>query len=229
MKDFDIEILQQMATRFNPLPTNNIFLDKRYDWQHFENGQEWPYYRFFYHLAKWLEPDIVLELGGYQGTAAAHFAGGYDKTTAITIDHHTDPGDELNKEKMLGCCTEFPGIKYLQGWTTPELASINRGAHALGDAPPVYQDVINHTLYYDKKIDILFIDSWHKFEYAMSDWMLYKHLLSDNALVICDDIIDGEGENDPISGMMRFWEQMPEPKFLNSNLHPGSNMGFVKI
>jgi hypothetical protein len=93
----------------------------------------------------------------------------------------------------------------------------------------VYQEVVNHTLYFSKKIDILFIDSWHHYEYAMMDWKAYGPLISSPGLIICDDIIDGEEKYAPISGMIRFWEQMPEPKFLNANLHPGSNMGFVKI
>ncbi len=76
VKDFDFAQLESIANKFSPFPiaTGNEFLDRRYDWQKNENGQEWPYYRFFYHLAKWLQPGIVLELGGFQGTAAAHFA-----------------------------------------------------------------------------------------------------------------------------------------------------------
>jgi hypothetical protein len=31
MKDFDLDILEQMANRFNPLPTGDKFLDNRYD------------------------------------------------------------------------------------------------------------------------------------------------------------------------------------------------------
>ncbi len=230
MRDFDIGILNQMAKRFNPLPTNNAFLDGRYDWQKNENGEEWPYYRFFYHLAKWLQPEIVLELGSYQGTAAAHFAGGYAGAKVITVDHHTDPGDEFNKRRMLHCCAEFLNIEYLQGWSTHELAESNEGKHALGDAPTAYPDIIELTLKQDKKIDILFIDSWHKYEYAIVDYHIYSQFLSKGALVICDDITDGEGDDLPISGMIRFWDEMPEPKFLNDNLHGNSNtmMGFIK-
>jgi hypothetical protein len=63
----------------------------------------------------------------------------------------------------------------------------------------------------------------------MDDFETYKSLLSSPALVICDDIQDGGGPESPIQGMMQFWGEMPEPKFLNSNLHPGTNMGFVKV
>jgi predicted O-methyltransferase YrrM len=229
MKDFDLEILEQMARRFNPLPTNNEFLDARYNWQKNENGSEWPYYRFFYHLSKMLQPKIVLELGGFQGTGAAHFAAGWPSAKVISIDHHSDTGDELNQDKMLEACANYPNLVYLQGWTTSEAAKKNIGLHALGDKKSVYEDVINHTLYHNNMVDILFIDSWHHYEYAMEDWNVYAPLLGFPSLVICDDIIDGDNPQAPIYGMIEFWEQMPSTKFLNANLHPGSNMGFVKI
>jgi predicted O-methyltransferase YrrM len=229
MRQIDFDILKFMAKKFNPLPTGYIFLDTRYNWQKHTNGAEWPYYRFFYYLSQMLQPALVLELGGFQGTAAAHFAAGYEKTNVITVDHHSDPGDEANQERMLEAQKEFPSIVYLQGWTTARAAAKNKGLHTLGDMGDVYQRVVDHTLYYGRGIDILFIDSWHHYEYARGDWEVYKPLLNSPALVICDDIIDGDDSQAPIYGMIQFWDEMPEPKFLNSNLHPGSNMGFVYL
>jgi predicted O-methyltransferase YrrM len=228
MRDFDIEILEQMAARFNPFPTNDDFLDSRYQWQMTSNGVEWPYYRFFYHLSKWLQPGLVVELGGWQGTAAAHFAAGYEQAKIITIDHHTDPGDEENKAKMLQACKTYSNIMYIQGWSNSEAAAREYGKHKLGTVGSVYQDMIEQTLYYGRKIDILFIDSWHNYENAMLDWETYKPLLNSPSLVICDDIQEGGGPESPISGMLKFWDELPEPKFLNANLHPGTNMGFLK-
>jgi predicted O-methyltransferase YrrM len=229
MKDFDLEILEQMAKRFNPLPTGDEFLDSRYEWQKNENGSEWPYYRFFYHLASILRPKVILELGGFQGTAAAHFAKGWPSATVITIDHHSDSGDDLNRTKMLEACNSCHNLIYLQGWTTAKAAERNKGLHALGNMRDVYQEVIDHTLYKNNMIDILFIDSWHHYKYAKEDWNAYASLLAYPSLIICDDIIDGDDPDAPIYGMMKFWEEMPSTKFLNSNLHPGSNMGFVKV
>lgn len=229
MKDFDLEIIEQMAKRFNPLPTNDEFLDSRYEWQKIDNHQEWSYYRFFYHLALMLRPKVVLELGGFQGTAAAHFAKGWKYSTVITIDHHSDTGDELNQAKMLAATANCHNLVYLQGWTTAAAAKRNIGLHALGDMKGVYQNVVDHTMAKSNLIDILFIDSWHHYEYAKEDFEAYKPLLNSPALILCDDIIDGDNPNDPIYGMMKFWGEMPDPKFLNSNLHPGSNIGFVKV
>ncbi len=230
MKDFDFDLLKQMAKRFNPLPTGDQFLDTRYDWQMNENNSEWPYYRFLYHLTSMLRPALSVELGGFQGTAAVHMASGWKNGTVITIDHHSDTGDEFNRTKMLECCTEErANLIYYQGWTTQQTADKNKGKHALGDRGSVYDKVVTHVNHYNKKIDILFIDAWHHYEYAMLDWEAYRPLLNSPALVLCDDIIDGVNPLDPICGMIEFWNQMPEPKFLNSNLHPQSNLGFVKV
>jgi predicted O-methyltransferase YrrM len=227
MRQFDFWDLEWIAKRFNPLPTGDDFLDTRYDWQRDANGAEWPYYRFFYHLAKMLQPELVVELGGYQGTAAAHFAKGLEdaKGTVITIDHHSDPGDELNKEKMLLAQNACYNLTYLQGWTCDKTAVLQQGQHALGDRPSVFQLMD----FEPNCIDILFIDSWHHYQYAMADWEAYKPLLKSPALVICDDIQDGSDPQAPIYDMMRFWRQMPDPKFLDANLHPGTNMGFVLL
>jgi len=210
MKDFDIDTLEEMARQFLPLPTGNEFLDRRYSWQKNENGSEWPYYRFFHHLARELEPNLVLELGTYQGTAAAHFAFAMLQSSGIviTVDHHSDLGDDDNQMKVLEAQDTFPNILYYQGWTTPELAADNKGKHALGDVGDVYQRVENFTEYYKQGVDILFIDSWHCYEYAKTDWEAYRPLLASPALVICDDIQAGGGPESPIQGMMKFWGEM---------------------
>jgi predicted O-methyltransferase YrrM len=229
LKDFDICELEWIAKKFSPLPNNNHFLDRRYDWQANENGAEWPYYRFFYHLSQWLQPKIVLELGTYQGTAAAHFAAGYDGSMVVTIDHHTDPGDDMNQLKVLEAQDGFSNLVYYQGWSTPALAEINKGQHFRGDAESAYQKIVDTLENYQQKIDILFIDSWHCYEYAKLDYEAYSPHLNSPALIICDDIQAGGGPESPIQGMLDFWEELPEPKFLNANLHPGTNLGFVKV
>lgn len=187
MKDFDFQNIEIMAARYNPvLKTGDEFLDGRYKWQAVSNGTEWPYYRFFYHLSGLLRPQLIVELGGFQGTAAAHFAAGWPPATVITIDHHTDPGDEENKAKMEQAVDRYPNLRYIQGWTTDKEAQAQRGYHSLGDASSAYIDVV-HT---NQKIDILFIDSWHVYEHAILDWDAYAPLLNSPALVICDDISD---------------------------------------
>ena len=223
MKDFNIYDIEFEAAKFNPLPTNNTLLDNRYNWQRITNGAEWPYYRFFYHLSGLLQPDYIVELGGWQGTAAAHFAAGRDKGQVVTIDHHTDPGDQYNRQRMIEVVDLFSNLTYHQGWSNPEAFEREKGHHHYDG------DACNALEFINQKIDILYIDSWHTYDNAMLDWKYYRPLLNSPALVICDDIQNGEVAGSPISGMLRFWDEMPEPKFLNSNLHPGTNMGFIKV
>lgn len=228
MKDFNIEALEKLSAGFVSYPSGDYLLDSRYDWQKNQNGVEWPYYRFFHFLSRLYEPKMVLEIGSYQGTAAAHFAAGNPEATVITVDHHSDPGDEENALKVLEVLDEYSNIIFYRGWSTPKLAATQKGKHALGDVKDVYQNIVDSTLYHGTKIDILFIDGWHHYEWARLDWETYSPLLNEPALVICDDIQEGGGEFDPIQGMLKFWDELPEPKFLNANLHPGTNMGFLK-
>lgn len=223
MKNFDFYDIELVAGRFRPVPIGDEFLDNRYEWQRVSNGAEWPYYRFFYHLARRLQPSLTVELGGYQGTAAAHLAAGWPLGDVITIDHHTDEGDQENQAKMLQACSIYDNLTYIQGWTNPKLATSQFGQHSLGNAP----DALLRITEMSRKIDILFIDSWHVYDNAVLDWQHYRPLLASSALIICDDIQGGYGP--AISGMLDFWDELPEPKFLNANLHPGTNMGFLKI
>ncbi|MHC4618392.1 MAG: class I SAM-dependent methyltransferase [Planctomycetota bacterium] len=226
MKPYTIDDIKHLvAIGRNPGPTGDAFLDGRYQWQAVDNAVEWPYYRFFFHLAGMLEPGFVVELGGFQGTAAAHFAAGCSKSLVITIDHHSDPGDEENRAKMQQAAALYPNLQYVRGWTTDAEAEAQRGHHALGDAPSAYP----HVLAAGRKIDILFIDSWHVYEHARLDWEAYSPLLSKGALVICDDITDEDRPGFAITGMRRFWDELEGPKFLDgNNLHPGTRMGFLK-
>jgi len=129
---------------------------------------------------------------------------------------------------MKDAANHYSNMHYEQGWTTPQIAEREKGKH-LRDAGEAYTGLQYYHGRGKLSIDILFIDSWHSYENATIDWQHYKPLLSTNALVICDDIVEGDDKSAGISGMTQFWDEMPEPKFLNSNLHPGSNMGFVKI
>ena len=226
MNNFDFERIEYMAKRFNPYPIRDDFLDKRYN-QQADEGQEWPYYRFFYHLSKMLKPSFVLELGGFQGTCAAHFATAQSASgITVTIDHHTDNGDIFNQDCMFEVCDIYTNVYYLQGWTNEILANSQYGKHDLGNAPNVHPLVVE----IGRKIDILFIDSWHTYEYAKLDFDTYLPLMNHPGLIICDDILEGNMKNKPkIFGMLKFWDELPEPKFLNSNLHPESNMGFVLV
>ena len=225
MRKVNISDIKQMGENLPFSPTGNVFLDDRYNNHIRQYGvnNEWKYYRFFWGLAARYQPEVVVELGGYQGTSAAHFKGGHPEANVFSIDHHTDPGDDFNREKM-NEAVKVTGIVYLRGWTIDSVADEERGRHNLGDATSVYGLLCQ--MLGNRTIDILFIDSWHDYDHAMRDWVAYKPLLSNPALVICDDITWDDGA--VISGMGKFWEELPGEKYLDlDNLHPGTGMGFL--
>jgi predicted O-methyltransferase YrrM len=201
MKNFTLAQLQRLINSPEiEQPTGDSFLDNRY------SPEPRLYYRFFYHLAKLLQPGFIVELGGWQGTAAAHFAAGHPKATVITIDHHGDPGDEVHREKMIEASGQYKNLIYLRGWTW---------------------DVVDYVRSFEKGIDLLFIDSWHDYEHAMKDWQAYSPLLSSPALVICDDITGDRGP--VIDRMDLFWEELPGQKYLDvGRLHPNFPMGLLR-
>lgn len=219
MKDFSLDDINKLIwdkSTYDPI--GDALLDNRYQ-EHIDRGGNHLYYRLFYHLAKFLQPNCIVELGGWQGTAAAHFASGCSRTTVITIDHHTDLGDEKNKGKMLEAEAEYSSLYYIQGWTNDKLTLREKGKHMLGDAPSAMLSLMALPDFHSN-IDILFIDSWHKHEEAMMDWQAYKPWLASPSLVICDDIINLD--------MLRFWNELPGEKFLEAAAHPGYPMGFLK-
>ncbi len=197
--------------------TPNAFLNERFE---DDQSKSFPYYRVFYNLAMVFMPDVVVELGGCRGTASAHFAAGCKTANVISVDHFTDPGDDLNRQKMEACCAEFPNMRYAEGWTTAEYVIENKRGRS------AYGDVVNALG--GKKIDILFIDSWHQYEFALRDWNYYSKLVEKGGLVICDDLI-GADDGPAIGGMRKFWNEIPgEEKILVPDIHPGYPVGFLK-
>jgi len=212
-----MKIIKQLLKDFKIEPTGNAFLDGRYD----PNS---PYYRFFYQLTKELKPGVVVELGSWQGTSAAYFAGGNPETTVITIDHHTDPGDSINKSATQKAELAFSNLHYVNGWTCDQLYEEEKDKHLLHglNAYPRVLEILA-----GRKIDILFIDSWHRYDQAMKDWNAYKPLLNKGAIVICDDICPGN-KGGGIEDMDKFWDEIKHDKFLTGALHSGYPMGFFR-
>ena len=205
MNDFNLNDIQALISE-QPDPTGDKFLDTRYVESLPTLGHVQPYYRLFFQIAQLLKPGLVVELGGWQGTGAAHFASGGAGTVA-TIDHHTDPGDDIHRKRMLAAAQRYSNMFYFQGWTWDKVNEVK----ALG-----------------KRIDILFIDSWHVYDYAMRDWNDYSPMLASPALVICDDIMGDNGAT--IVGMQRFWQERSQEResFLSEVPHAGVPMGFIK-
>lgn len=223
MGDFDLLEIKKLAAEFskNPPPTGDQGLDEIWEREEFRQ----PYYRFFHHLTKTLKPNIVLELGTWRGVSAAHFAAGNPDTRVITVDHHTDPGDNLNQKWVEDLCRLYPNIEYIQGWTCNEIYEEEKNNHFIKPGKNAYPVVTEKIRGHG--IDFFFIDSWHMEKQARRDWDAYSDYLNPGALVICDDLIGGHGP--AIGGMRDFWEGLPGEKVLVDELHKGYPMGFLKV
>ena len=184
-------------------PLGSDWLRSRYLEQTHWVGHTQPYYNLFYILAKELKPQAVVELGSWQATGAAHFAEGNPEAKVITIDIHKD--DKIAQERAIEAANFLDNLYYINKWTWDAIEDVKK---ILGNLT----------------IDILFIDAWHNKEMATKEWKLYQPLLSEPALVICDDITDAHN----FEGMYEFWDQFKYLKFLNEKVHPGIPMGFIK-
>lgn len=220
-----IKAIKKLIKTFNKDSLGIPFLDDRIEEMRNPDGYVAHYYRFFYALTKIIKPNILVELGTWQGTSAAHFAAGSPTTKVITVDHHTDPGDDLNSIKTIGAVNQFPNIKYCKGWTCNEIYEEEKDSHSImgeNAFPKVMKELGG------EKIDILFIDSWHVYRQAVRDWNAYKPYLSKGALVIVDDVLQGS-PNSAIHDVRKFWDELKGDKYLDGSLHGGYPMGFLKI
>lgn len=197
-----IQRIRQLIDGLTPnYKTGNAFVDGLYQESIDIVGHPNPYYTLFYQIALETKPRLVVELGSWRGFAAAHFAAG-GAQHVITIDIHRE--DKFAQQRCIEVARTIPAVEYLHGWTwdTHVLSRIH-------DCAP---------------IDILYIDAWHEYQYAMKEWDIYKHVLQDDALVICDDIFDAPGAT---VDMVRFWDELPlANKHLDDTIHPGIPMGF---
>jgi predicted O-methyltransferase YrrM len=218
MQDFTIEDIKAICLS-EKLPLGIPFIDKRLDDYQAKYNGAYPYYAVLRGITRALEPKVVVELGTWQGTSGACLAAGYPDCEVITMDHHSDPGDDFNINQTIIACTEFKNLSYINGCTCDAVHKVKPGSRY---AFPDFLNVLG-----DRKIDILFIDSWHVYEYAKADFDTYYPLLAKTSLVICDDITGGDSSGH--QGMETFWKGLPGEKHLDGWVHAGYPMGFTKI
>lgn len=205
--NFDLLDVKNLIDTFDRNePTGDPFLDGRWQWHLDTFGNVGAYYRLFYRLSELLKPNLVVELGAWRCTGAAAWAP--HANTVATIDHHSDPGDDVNEAWCNEAAQHYANLFYFKGWTW---------------------DVVHEVRDLGKPIDVLFIDSWHMYDKAMQDWNAYKPLLNPaGALLIFDDIFYGEGP--AISRTGQAFEEMAAGHewFIASGLatYP---MGFCKV
>lgn len=206
----DLDIVKQLIPlAAEEKPTGDQWLDNRYQEDVPIIGHTNPYYKLFFMIARTLEPKLTVELGSYRATAAAHFASGYLAGAVYTVDIHRE--DKVAQAKSIEAAGHYSNLEYINGWTWDSHVVFQIGS-AAADTP----------------IDLLYIDAWHRYDYAMMEWELYSPMLADEALVICDDIFNAPGATER---MVEFWADLTSGRecFLSADLHPGIPMGFMRF
>ena len=179
--DFDLLDVKNLVETFDRGPTGDPFCDGRFDDHFNEFGVQRHYWRMFWHLCREFKPEMAVELGAWQATCAAHMASG-GAGAVVTIDHHTDPGDDVHEALAREAAQAYMNLTYHKGWTTDEAT-------------------LELVRSFTRPVDLLFIDAWHHIDYARADWRAYEPLLADTALVVCDDLANME----PTLHMMEEW------------------------
>lgn len=208
--NFNLEDIKNLAIEIeaNAPPTGDTWLDTRYEEDVPIIGHTNSYYRLAYRIAQLCKPTLTIELGSWRATWAAHVASGNPGGQVITIDIHRE--DKIAQQKAMETAAHYDNLSYINGWSWDVGVELKRD---LIDALGV-------------TIDILFIDAWHEHDKADRERKLYFPMLSDPALVICDDLFDSAGTTE---GMLRFWDEMRGEKFVRSGpMHGGIPMGLLK-
>src|SRR3990167_3201747 len=203
MTNFNIDTIKLLIEEsLQELSTGDEWLDNRYIEQIDIIGHTNPYYKLFYLIGQRFKSALIVELGSWRADGAAHFASGNPESQVVTIDIHSE--DLEAQKRCYEAANHYPNLTYINKWTWDAVEDIK----ALNQA-----------------ISIIFIDAWHDYKYAKREWDLYYPLLADKALVICDDITTAYN----FEGMIDFWNELPEPKFLDNRVHPGIPFGFCIV
>jgi predicted O-methyltransferase YrrM len=205
VKELVIEAMEEPST-------GDDWLDARYAEDIPIVGHTNPYYKFFWLAAYEFEPSFSVELGTYRGVTAGHLGVGNPEGTVYTIDWHRDAADKRHQVCAIAMAEHYQNVHYLNGCSWDDAI-----VESVADYAAVHP------------IDILFIDAWHWYEHAIREWNIYSPMLADEALVVCDDIVDAIGST---VDMEKFWAEVSdgyESFTNNAGLHVAVPMGFFKF
>ena len=182
--------------------SGHSFLDRR--WR--EDGPDGrnhcyrrDYYRFCMLLARQVKPKLIVELGIDEGDCCGHWAFGAPKATVIGVDVHKD----VEAPSIIARSVEstFANFKYHRAWSWEAVRTLSSEIKSLGG------------------IDILYIDSWHEYDYFARDWNDWSPLLNEHALVLVDDLQLGD--------IARGFTSLPGKKLSDSTMNPAVPLGIM--
>jgi len=161
-----------------------------------------------YHLARELKPAIALEIGIEWGTASEHL---------IRANSGIVVGIDVKKHRRLARLKKYSSFIFL---------------HSSSIATETVEMVTNLVNTFGK-IGLVFQDSSHHYIASCQEWELYRPLLADDAIWVCDDITPAfyNTQSDPPGkGMVQYFEERPGRKKLYPDvLHRGNCQGIILL
>lgn len=154
-----------------------------------------PYPRFLYLIVRGWKPVCVVECGVYLGTTTEHLAIASKDTLVIGIDKEIRPSAVM-------AANRHENIVLIAGDTVSSAALVEA---------ELYERKI-------QGIGLLFLDSEHNGFTSQREFAAYKPMLTDPAIIVCDDILDPR--------MTEFWATMPGEKIERHWLHPKLNANY---
>jgi len=151
-----------------------------------------PYYHLVYLLAEHMKPCNVVELGVAHGRFLHCAALSSPENKIFGIDVARYP--EL--DKVLAACNN--------------VTFINKSSVPIPDQ-----------LLHLPVINILHVDTLHTYNQAWAEFRAYKHLLSDGAVVMFDDLHAAEDD------VLRFFNELSFPKIQDDRLHTALGYGVM--
>jgi predicted O-methyltransferase YrrM len=135
-------------------------------------GKEQPYYRFLYLITKNLHGGMAIEVGTHKGIGFSCLAAGSQAshnpkswTVGIDKDGHAEARE---------VSTKYKNTVFING---------------LSNAPSTLKQIEEICEKEQIKINVMFIDATHKICLVNEELKTYRHLFSDNVVLIFDDII----------------------------------------
>ena len=166
-----------ISSEFPPYdPRLRAFMDEK-GYEAYKTNRGHTYYLYLSRLVRELRPRRVVELGTDVGRSAAFIMTALPEDgELLTVELGSQPRCDLELFR------DDPRLRIVHG------SSIE---------PRVYQAV--------RDVDLLFIDTDHRYEQISEEWRVWRPRLAKNAVVALDDI-----HLNP--GMDRFWSEIGFPK-----------------
>lgn len=167
MKQLTIEQLQKFAEQAEqPL---------QQQWLEDINPFGVTYYRWLFHICKFVKPQVALELGIARAQASAHMAAGGAKVV-IGVDREPwEPEFSIAVEAI-----RSRNLKFIL---------------VLGDTQhPRVVERVRSLVEQLGSVELLFIDSTHTYDQVLGEFQTYKSLLVNGALIVCDDLYTAEND-----------------------------------